>query len=137
MNKALVIYDGDCGLCEKSRRLFKKLDFFDRFEWQPLQNSAIYANHPTITQESCKKEVKLISLNGEISGGADAIIKICLKLPLAIPFGILFWPPPMRQLARWLYKKVADNRYKLSKFQSKSHSKSHSKSQCNLENKEP
>lgn len=113
MKRALVIYDGDCGICEKFRWLLEMLDWLNRFECHPLQNHDVYKEYP-ITPEDCEAELKLITNTRKVYGGADAVIRICFKLPLVAPVGWLFWLPPLRQFARWLYPIVANNRYRIS-----------------------
>ncbi len=113
MKKNLVIYDGDCGICEKSRELIEKLDWLNLFECQPFHNHEAYEEF-ALTPKECEKELKLITTSGSIYGGAEAVTQICLKLPLFFLVGVLLWLPPVRPLARWLYSNVANNRHKIS-----------------------
>jgi predicted DCC family thiol-disulfide oxidoreductase YuxK len=36
--RLLVIYDGDCGICNRIRRFWQRIDFDRLFTWQPLQS---------------------------------------------------------------------------------------------------
>jgi predicted DCC family thiol-disulfide oxidoreductase YuxK len=123
MKQSIVIYDGDCGICEKCRTLIERLDWFSRLQCLPLQEMALYSRFPLLKYEDCQRELKLIEEASPIIGGADAVIKICLKLPLMIPVGALFSLPLFKQVARWLYPIVASNRYRIS-------------STCGLENRQ-
>jgi predicted DCC family thiol-disulfide oxidoreductase YuxK len=123
MSPAIVVYDGDCGVCEKCRKALEWLDWFKCFECHKLQEEELYSKFPSLNRDACEKELKLVKQNGRIYGGGDAVVRICLKLPLLFPVGLLFILPPLRPLVRWLYRKVADNRHWIS-------------SQCGLEKSE-
>lgn len=114
LKKSIVIYDGDCGICEKCRDAIEKLDWLKRYECHPLQQPELYVRFPVLTQEECLKELKLVKPSGNILGGADAVIEIGKGLPLLFIFAWIFWLPLLRQLARWLYPIIADHRYLIS-----------------------
>jgi predicted DCC family thiol-disulfide oxidoreductase YuxK len=113
MKKSLVIYDGDCGICEKFRHLLEKLDWLKRFSCHPLTDHKIY-NEYNVTPEECELEIKLISPSSQIYGGADAMLKIMLNLPLLAPMGWVLWVFPFRFILIWLYPFIANNRYRIS-----------------------
>jgi len=115
MKRAIVIYDGDCGICEKFKKIVMRLDWFHRFEFEPFQQDQIFLTYPWLSREECEKELKLIEDEKNVFGGADAVLKICFKVPLLMIVGRLFWIPPLRQFARWAYVKVANNRHRISK----------------------
>jgi len=123
MMKQIVVYDADCGICEKCKNLLESLDWLSQFECHPLQDEALYVKFLSLRREDCEKELKLIVSKDEIIGGAEAVIKICFKLPLVMPLGWLFWIPPFRQIAQWLYPIIANNRYLIS-------------SHCKIENRQ-
>ena len=114
MKKSIVIYDGDCGICEKFRKLVERLDWLHQFECRPFQNEESYLRSVNLSTEDCQKELKLIEDPKHIYGGANAAIRMCLKLPLLTIVGIIFSLPPFLQIARWLYPKIAENRYRFS-----------------------
>ena len=114
MKRALVLFDGDCGICGHSRRILQKLDWLGHFECRAYQEPGLLANYPSLSTEDCQKEIKLIMPSGQITGGADALIQICLGLPLMAPAGALFWLPPFRQIMRLIYPYIAKNRYRIS-----------------------
>ncbi len=114
MKKMIVVYDGDCGICEKSRLLLEKLDWFDRFQCRPSQDQSLYLEFSTLKPEKCEREIKLISSSEKIYGGGDAVLKICQKLPLLFLIGWILWPWPLRKAVNFVYLKLAKNRYKIS-----------------------
>ena len=116
LDKSLVIYDGECGFCKKCSYLIQKLDWFRQFECRPLQDESLYQKCPFLTQESCIEELKLVYKKNKnlacVYGGAKAVIKIALRLPLLMPVALFFSLPlnVLQELADFLYKKVSQNR---------------------------
>lgn len=114
MKPSYVIFDADCGFCQQCIRLLKKLDWFRRFECLPLQEELVYLRFPGLNKSECEQELKLVINSGKIYGGADAVITLGFKIPLLFPLSCLFYLSPLRQVARWGYKKIAANRYRIS-----------------------
>lgn len=116
MNRSIIIFDQDCGFCEKCCLLIKKLDFFRRFEYKSYQDEKIHKGDLYLDPVNDQRELKLIHKNGNMYGGGDAMIRICFELPLMAPLGWIFYLPPLKQIARKLYPIIANNRYKISKI---------------------
>ena len=117
-SKSIVIYDGDCGICETARRILEKLDFFSCFEAIPLQNEKLYDEFHFLSKEECLTELKLIQKKKDsyyLYGGVSAVLEIMRSLPLFYLFTFLFFLPFMYKMADWFYKLVAKNRHKISK----------------------
>lgn len=114
MKKQTVVFDGDCGICEKCRDIIQFLDWFGQFDCRSNLDERIYTEFPGLTPEGCQKELKLVAASGEIFGAADAVIRICRRLPLMVPIGLIFSLPPFLQIARSLYPVIANNRYRIS-----------------------
>lgn len=112
--KLLVIYDGDCGFCQKSLSVLQKLDWCQSFQYRPLQDQKIYEEYSLLKYEKCLQELKLVYSPQKIRSGADAIIFLSLRLPLITLFALLFTLPGLRHFARWLYPKIANNRHRIS-----------------------
>lgn len=110
----VVIYDADCGFCVdqvKRLRILAGEDFrFDPLQWHDEMTIGI-------TQDELRRELKVILNNGEVYGGADAILRIVVAgrawLRWALP---LYRLPGVRRLANYLYRLTARNRYWLSRM---------------------
>ncbi|MBS1873513.1 MAG: DUF393 domain-containing protein [Acidobacteria bacterium] len=76
---AIVIYDGDCGLCERVRRAAEALDWLGTMRWIPQQSAE--AARFGIPIEKLREAVFLV--DGErTTQGWDAVQGIALRLPL-------------------------------------------------------
>lgn len=74
----LLIYDGDCGVCRLWVDYWKSLTG-DRVRYAPFQNVAV--DFPEIPSEHFKKFLHLITPNGELFRGAEAVFRILSCCP--------------------------------------------------------
>jgi predicted DCC family thiol-disulfide oxidoreductase YuxK len=77
--KLTVLYDGDCGFCETTRRFFERLDFDRIYDWQPFQGGA--GDRWGIAREALEKAAHVVA-NGKVYGGVRAFHAITLYNPL-------------------------------------------------------
>ncbi|MBI2104454.1 MAG: DUF393 domain-containing protein [Candidatus Omnitrophica bacterium] len=112
--RAILLYDGRCGLCLESVRRLRALDLFGWLD--PLDFHAqpdLTRLSPVLTPERCRSEMILLEPNGRLTGGFEAFARMTRRLPL------LWWLAPLAHLpgARWvgtrLYRWVASHRYLL------------------------
>jgi predicted DCC family thiol-disulfide oxidoreductase YuxK len=75
-----VIYDGDCGFCNKARRFFERLDLEKAFRWERSQTAAL--DRIGITPEMARERAYLVTA-GRIYGGFRAFRTMLLHNPAA------------------------------------------------------
>ena len=112
--RAVLLYDGQCGLCLES---VKRLRILDLFGWVDPANfhdqPDLSRLNPALTPERCRSEMILLEPDGRLWGGFQAFARLCLRLPL------LWWLAPFVHLpgANWIgsrvYRWVATHRYLL------------------------
>ena len=111
-----VIYDGDCGFCQSTVNLIKKIDWLKKFKFLPFQDEKAFKAFDKLTPEMCQKEIFLVNINGnekKYFPGYDAFKIMTLSIPLTIPFSWFFFLPGVVQLGRVIYKIVAKNRHRI------------------------
>ena len=113
MTKYLVIYDGDCGFCESTVNLIKRLDWLRKFDFVPFQKDSVFKEYKQLTAEMCKKEIFLVKPNGSYFGGYDAFRIVFVFLPLTFVLSWIFFLPGVTQAGRLLYKVIAENRHRI------------------------
>ena len=113
MTQDLVIYDGDCGFCQSTVNLIKRLDWLRKFNFSPFQNKNILHKYKQLTEEMCIKEVFLITPSGNYYGGYDAFRIIFVFLPLTCVLSWILFLPGITQVGRFLYKVIAKNRHRI------------------------
>jgi predicted DCC family thiol-disulfide oxidoreductase YuxK len=107
-----VLYDDDCGICQRSARLIRLLDHGHRLDLVPLQ-SRQSVDTPAL-------DVLLGSLHAVDEGdhwsvGAEAVVEIARRIPILRPIYLLKRVPGAMVLVRAAYGLVARNRLRLSR----------------------
>jgi len=128
--RPLVIYDGDCGLCNATRRLMQWLDR-DRFlDWRPLQSGV--GEQFGLSRAALTQRAHLVA-EGPLWAGFRAARTVLLLLPvtyfalllaimggdrilddgrrIVVPLMVLLFSPLMNPAGEWVYGWVARNRY--------------------------
>jgi predicted DCC family thiol-disulfide oxidoreductase YuxK len=77
--RLLVLYDGDCGFCETTRRFFERLDFDRIYDWQPFQGGA--GDRWGIARTALENAAHVVA-SGKIYAGVRAFHAITLFNPL-------------------------------------------------------
>ncbi len=108
---AVILYDGLCKLCTAQAENLEKLAR-GRVLSEALQTAL--PRFPGLSEEEALREIKLVSADGRIYGGAEAIVKLVnLGHPFSGKLLYLYYLPGIRQLSDRFYAWVARNRYRL------------------------
>ena len=115
MAKALLIYDGDCPLCQNARRWVETHAAPGTIETLPCQSEELGARVAGLALEECLEAMRLVTPDGRVYVGAEALEALLPQLrgPWSWLRG-LFRVPGMRRLAPLFYAGVARNRHALS-----------------------
>ncbi len=129
----LVIYDGDCGFCARSKRWVERFDLEGLLEWRPFQSGAGHAHG--ITDAEASERIYLVAGKKIYSGFRafrmmllfNPVTWFVIALLLGVPRGdastyrrivvaalLAFLLPPFVPIGEWGYRLVARNRYRLS-----------------------
>ncbi len=111
----VVIYDGECAFCINQVHRIQQLDRKAQFEYLPRQDSNTELRFPVLATEDFNSGMRLISPEGKLYVGADAIYQIAMRLPGLKYIAWLYQVPGIRQLAQLAYAWVAANRKKLAR----------------------
>ncbi|HWP40554.1 MAG TPA: DCC1-like thiol-disulfide oxidoreductase family protein [Tepidisphaeraceae bacterium] len=107
-----LLYDGGCRLCRDSLAIIRYLDLLQRIV--PLDAtgdwSRVHARFPQIRQQDAMRDMHVVRSDGRTYRGYDAFRAIAWVLPLAWPILPLLYLPPIPQLGRRIYRRIADNR---------------------------
>jgi predicted DCC family thiol-disulfide oxidoreductase YuxK len=114
MNKAVLIYDSGCGLCQRSRTLIEGRMAPGAIEFLPCQSEERLNRFPQITTENCMNAIQLIDAAGQVYSGAAAIPEILQRLNGWRRLVFLFRTRPLRKCAPVLYNWIARHRLFLS-----------------------
>ena len=123
-----VLYDGDCGICARTRRFMERLDLEGLFQWQPFQQASDLHG---ISREALHEQLYLVTQKGKYSGFAAFrmmalynpityfVMLVTLLGPqalyfhhrslLAVFYFVLF-SPPFIPIGQMVYMVIARNR---------------------------
>ena len=114
MRRAIVVYDGGCGLCSAGTRWIVRLDWLGAVTAVPLQSARLYALVPALDPEACMTAMHVVLPGGRVRVGGDALRAVLARLPLAMPLAVLLAVPPLPALVRAVYPWFAARRRALS-----------------------
>jgi len=111
-----LIYDDLCPICVKASRQVKKLDELGVVNLVPLSTAAIPQGRPVTSAEKMANQMHLVSSDGRVWAGADAVARLASVCPRSRSLGRLLMMPGVRHLARLVYGRVARHRLKLARL---------------------
>lgn len=101
-----VLYDGQCPVCQRTVRYFRRRDRHDRLNFIDITGDAFNADDYGLTQAAVMASVHAVSADGRAARGMDAM-RIMMRAVgrgwLAAPTG---WPI-LRPIFDWLYRSFA------------------------------
>jgi predicted DCC family thiol-disulfide oxidoreductase YuxK len=104
-----VFYDGECSLCAGAAARFAPMLRRHHFGLTPLQTPWVQKRLGLKSGEP-PVEMKLLAANGQIYGGADALLQIARRIWWAWPWFALAKIPGAMFLFRAIYRRFAANR---------------------------
>ena len=92
--KPLMVFDGDCGFCKKWIKRWQRTTG-QAIDYAPLQEAS--ARFPEISRASFEREIKLITADGHVFGGAQAVFR---------SLNLGEHPGALSRLGLWMYERV-------------------------------
>lgn len=87
--KDLIVYDGDCGFCERCVTALRHIDRANLFLFKPFQHySEAQLQGMNISKLKCERKIHLVTSNGKSKTGATVINAILVRY---FPWKILVW----------------------------------------------
>jgi predicted DCC family thiol-disulfide oxidoreductase YuxK len=112
--RAVLIYDGSCGLCRGGVSWISRRAVRGHFEFLPCQAAERRARYPWMSDRACLEAMQLILPDGRILAGDAAIPEILRRLRGWRWLAGVFRLPGVEALAPLLYAWVARHRYQIS-----------------------
>ncbi len=109
----MVVYDGECALCNRFVRLLRRWDRRNEFELLPFQDPSVPRRFPWIPAEAFQEALQVIGEEGRTWAGARGVEEILRRLPPGRFLSYLFHLPFARRVASAVYRRVAENRRRL------------------------
>jgi predicted DCC family thiol-disulfide oxidoreductase YuxK len=113
--KAVLIYDGNCPICQRAIEWIKGNERQDSFEMLPCQSDEVRRRFPLIGESICMGAMQLILPDGQILSGEGALPEILRRLKRYRLAAWLFRLPGSKVLARSFYRWFASHRYHIAR----------------------
>jgi hydroxyacylglutathione hydrolase len=110
-----VLYDGQCEICQACVSWLKALDHENKTICLPISTASLPACDSSLNMDTCLQQLHVVTPEGEICAGWDAVTCLARLFPPTRLIGVLGERFPFRQAGRLCYHFVASNRYSLSK----------------------
>jgi predicted DCC family thiol-disulfide oxidoreductase YuxK len=91
-SRAVVLYDGDCGICSRTRACFEALDFDRTMDWQPYQTAP---DRRGLADSVLQERLHLV-VGDRIYAGFKAFKEMVLLMPVSYFAVLLLFVPLMR-----------------------------------------
>jgi predicted DCC family thiol-disulfide oxidoreductase YuxK len=109
-----VLYDGHCRFCTSSVQSLRRFDGKERLRYVSLHDPSVAQEFPDLTIDQMMKEMWVAARDGRRYAGADAIRYLSRKLPMLYPLAPIMYFPGLMPICRWVYRWVAENRYRIA-----------------------
>jgi len=109
----VMLYDGLCRFCTAGARRLEAWMRLGSVECVDFQRPGALDRFPGLTHERCMERLHLVTPDGRVFGGVEAIARAVLTRPVLGKAALLYFVPGLRQLLDGLYRIIAANRYRL------------------------
>src|SRR3989338_6008768 len=107
-----VVFDGECGFCQRSIKIGKALDWLKKIEWKARLESGTQEAFPQLSLEETQNRMVSIRPDGKAFGGFFAVRDIMLRFPLTFLPAILLYIPGVSLVGVPVYKWISENRHR-------------------------
>jgi predicted DCC family thiol-disulfide oxidoreductase YuxK len=112
--RAVLIYDGSCGLCRGGVTWISRRAVRGHLEFLPCQASERRARYPWMDERACMEAMQLILPDGRVLAGDAAIPEVLRRMRGWRWLAFAFRLPGIERLAPPVYRWVARHRYQIS-----------------------
>jgi len=113
---AVLIYDGECPVCQAAVKWIKENEKKGAFEFLPCQAKARQERFPLITENQCMEAMQLVTPDGSVLPGEKALPEILKRLKRMSRASDLLKLPGSGVASRILYRWFAGRRYSIARI---------------------
>lgn len=115
--KLVILYDGECSLCQKAKAWLAQIDLENALELLPLQAESVQTRFPQLSRWAIRAQLHGVCPNGQVVVGAQALAQVgrvisakTVRGKLLRLFAWLMMLAPFAQVAQWFYVQIAKRR---------------------------
>lgn len=110
----LVLYDGQCPLCQRSVRILTRLDWLGRLRFADARDPAnVPATDPPLEHQRLMEEMHAVTNDGRVYHGFAAFRFMAWRIPLFWLIAPFLYIPGVPFVGQRVYMWVARNRFHL------------------------
>lgn len=113
-NADVVIFDGNCGICSGQVGRLANWDRAGRLAFLSLHDPEVAARYPDLTHDELMANMVVVDRDGRRHAGAAAFRHLSRHVPRLWWLAPLLHLPGTMPMWQWVYRQVADRRYRLS-----------------------
>jgi predicted DCC family thiol-disulfide oxidoreductase YuxK len=112
--KVAVLYDGSCGLCQRTMAVIRRIDLLNKVEILDAMNKwpSIANRFSSLNQDECLRVMHAIHTSGRVTTGFDAYRTIARAVPLGWLLLPLMYVPGVPAVGRAAYQRIANRRHR-------------------------
>ena len=113
-NKHVFLFDGACGLCQRTVAVLRALDVLDRIVFYDAIRDwpTVRERFPVLHQQDCIETVHVVTSRGRVEAGFEAYRALSWSLPLLWLAAPLLYLPGVPWVGRRVYAAVAARRHR-------------------------
>ncbi|NDJ60918.1 MAG: DUF393 domain-containing protein [Chloroflexi bacterium] len=112
-----AIYDGNCVICNQTKRVVTTLDWRDRVEFLDLHRwQEVHERFPQVDYDEAMGQIHVVTPRNEMFIGYFGTRRMLRELPLTFPVWALMQLPGMTWLGQRVYNFIARHRYRINKW---------------------
>lgn len=109
-----VLYDADCGFCQHTAAVLRRLDRRRSLRFVPLQDAEAIPGVPD--RQRLMAAMHVVDGAGRWSTGGAAWVRIAETVPALVPLALLARLPGASVVVELGYRLIAANRHRLSRW---------------------
>jgi predicted DCC family thiol-disulfide oxidoreductase YuxK len=114
----VVIYDGHCRICTGQVKNLERWFAGGKLAYLSLHDPEVSTRYPDLSHDDLMREMYVVDRQGRRHGGAAAIRYLSRRLPRLWCIAPLLHLPGTMPLWSWLYRQVANRRYRFGRIES-------------------
>ena len=103
-----LYYDGRCGMCRRSVRALKRLDWLGRLAYQ--DSTALSDEELPVSRESSLTGMPMRTNGGGVLVGFPAVRRAMRRTPLGLIPALILYVPGLSHIGRRVYETIAAHR---------------------------
>jgi predicted DCC family thiol-disulfide oxidoreductase YuxK len=109
----VVLYDGLCKFCRAGMKKLLALARPGAIQPVSFHEPGALEPFPGITLDDCMREMYLVTPAGKVYRGFEAAVRALATRPVLGCVAYIYYVPVIRQIANWVYRRIAAHRYRI------------------------